>query len=178
MQYSHLAYKDSGGDLFDRFLAGVRAVAAGCKLSYAVRPTCPTNIESGPKNKERNVTYRKNKAERDAHPLLLSCGRQEGSRGEPGRITGSSASARSSTASILLSSSLSPRSRRSDSDALLCTASQPGVGRVCLHHFLADLCPQGLQLVFPWGTHLDEVDAPLCSTYEVMLGAWGWAIPP
>jgi hypothetical protein len=36
--YSHVAYLDYGGALFDRFPAAVRGMAARCKLSFALRP--------------------------------------------------------------------------------------------------------------------------------------------
>ena len=38
LSYSHEAYLDYGGVHFDRFPAAIRAVAARCKLSFALRP--------------------------------------------------------------------------------------------------------------------------------------------
>jgi hypothetical protein len=38
LSYSQVAYLDYGGALFDRFPAAVRAMAALCKLPFALRP--------------------------------------------------------------------------------------------------------------------------------------------
>jgi hypothetical protein len=35
--------------IFERFPAAVRAMAARCKLPFAIRPACPKKIEDAPK---------------------------------------------------------------------------------------------------------------------------------
>jgi hypothetical protein len=127
LSYSHVIYLDYGGALFDRFPAAVRAVAARCKLSCAVRPGL--SHENNDRTKERtNERTKENGPRSHSH----SCS-ADAMKAGVGRNKGSSTSAPSSSASTLLSSSRSLRSGSSHSTAHSVHPPQPGPGLALLH---------------------------------------------
>jgi hypothetical protein len=73
---------------FDRFSAAIRAMAARCKLSFALRPELSQKIEIAPRKlpiKEQKKTKERTK-ESCPRPLLLFRSRHEGGRGEEQRF--------------------------------------------------------------------------------------------
>jgi hypothetical protein len=67
--------------IFDRFPAAVRALAARCKLSVALRP----GLSREDRTRTKEITNESTK-EKDPRHLLLFCGRHEGGRGEEQRF--------------------------------------------------------------------------------------------
>jgi len=95
-------------------------MAALCKLSFALRQACPKKIEIAPK--------RLKPEEQKKAVLAPYSSPTDAMKAGVGRNSVSSTSAPSSSASTLLSSSRSLRSRSSHSDASLCASSQARAG--------------------------------------------------
>jgi hypothetical protein len=102
----------------DRFPAAVRAMAARCKLSVALRP----GLSHEDRARTKEIT---NEGTKEIVPYSSSA---DAMKAGVGRNSDSSTSAPSSSASALLSSHLSLLSRSSHSDASLCASSSAGAG--------------------------------------------------
>jgi hypothetical protein len=110
----------------DRFPAAVRAVAACCKLSFALRPGL--SRENRERTKERTNEIAKGSTQRKRSPVPYTSS-ADAMKECVGRNSGSSSPpVPSSSASALRSSSRSLRSRSSHSDVPLRASSSAGVG--------------------------------------------------
>jgi hypothetical protein len=176
------------GDKPSRTFGSVLQKQSGSPLSARWRLVASFPLSSAQACPSR--AHQKKKTKESETPILYSCSAAAMKAGV-GRNSGSSTSAPSSSASTLLSSSLSLRSRSFHPDASVCASSAAGGGAslptsvvarkstppYCIFHrpigpepssafppprFLSDLRPQGLLLVSPPGAYLEEV-ARLCS---------------
>ena len=59
LSYSHVAYPDHAAYILDRFPAAVRAMAARCKLSFALRPRLAQENDDRIKVKTKETTNEK-----------------------------------------------------------------------------------------------------------------------
>jgi hypothetical protein len=114
-----LSHSHQASRLWRTFIAAVRAMAACCKLSFALRP--------GPSQENDDRTKEKQKRQRKETPSL-SLHFSDAMKAGVGRNNGCSTSAPSASAAALLSSSRSLRSRSSRSDTSLCASSSAGGG--------------------------------------------------
>jgi len=106
--------------IFDRFPAAVRAMAARCKLSFAIRP--------GLSQEDRRRPKEMTKERQEGNTLHSHSSSADARKAGVGRNRGSSTSAPSLSVSASLSSSRSLLSRTSHSDASLCASSSTGAG--------------------------------------------------